>query len=252
MNEYLKDKELNSVLEEYINSLVNEAEGINSLDAIKNRLSNSSMIQPDAKQNLLGKIIRANKQNKNAELVQQLIEQYQLSHTYNTKYGKLVYTSPDIKIKNNEVKIVSSASIYCRDGYASIKNAGSLESLISIYNFLSDNDESKIDKYIQTGCEQFYTNRNVTIDKNYKYIADNWLKIKNIYLYTLYSQSSVDSYCDIEVDISKFKGLQDYIPKKSCTLIYIRFNHNTGNIYIGTQVLTDRVKLFELVDPSEE
>lgn len=209
----------------------------------KSRFDNAKELD-NGKHNLLGSLIGAKKRGKNAAKVEELLNMNSLTHTYNTKGGKLIYTSPDMKLNNNEVKFISSATPSCRDGYACIKNLSSLENFIGFYNFIVENN--RFDKYMELCCKYLYEDRNETIDKNYNWIFKNWIKIKNVYIYTIYSYGSTDIYCDVEVDISKCKGLQDYISKKSCSVLFVRCNLNTGKMYAGQDILNDRSELFEI------
>lgn len=245
--DYLKDKELNTALESYFSedtSVVTEAEFRDNLIS-KNRFESSKDI--NTKSNLLGAIIRANKVNKNDAEVDSILAERQLTNTYETETGKLVFTSPILKLDGKEVRFVSSASKACRDGFSSIHNVGSLKNFLALYDMLAKDSEKLFQSFLADGCKWMYEDRNETIDKNYSWIAKNWLKIKNIYIYTVYSNGSTDMYCDVEVDISKFKGLQDYLSKKSCALMYYRVNLNSGKMYVGQDILNDRTELFKLI-----
>ena len=223
---------------------INEAE-FRDISLYKDRFNSSNIL--DKKSNLLGTIIRANRINKNDAEVESTLQENNLTQTYETESGKLVFTSPDIKLGNTEVRFVSSPSKACSDGFSCIYNVGSLKNFLALYNLLSKDSEKRFKSFLADGCKWLYEDRNETIDKNYKWISENWLKIKNIYIYTVYGRSSTDLYCDVEIDISRFKGLQDYVSKKSCALVFYRINLNTGNAYIGQDILNDRTELFKLI-----
>jgi hypothetical protein len=114
------------------------------------------------------------------------------------------------------------------------------------YDILKEKKESTFKHFLEEGCKWLYEDRNETVDKNYKWISENWLKIKNLYIYTLYQRDGAYIYCDAEIDISKFKGLQDYVSKKSCTIIWYSTNINTGDWYVGQDILNDRTELWDL------
>ena len=200
----------------------------------------------DNKKNFLGSLIKAKSKEKDVEKVQELLNMNNITHTYNTKDGKLVYTSPDLKLANNEIKFVSSATPACRDGYACIKNLSSLQNFLAMYEILSDEEDFKFNKWMEQATKYLYEDRNETIDKNYNWIFKNWIKIKNIYIYTVYSYGSTDIYCDVEVNVDKCKGIQDYLSKKSCTILFVRLNVNTGKIYVGQDILNDRTELWTI------
>lgn len=236
------NEEVNSK-DEFYSTLVTEDINFSPIN-FKNRLD-ASKVSNSTKSNLLGSIIRANLKNKNDQQVEALMSERNISNTYESDGGKQIYTSPDIKFKGHEVRFVSTNS-NCRDGYANIENIYTLQNFLSIYDYLSKDNEKVFDTFVTDGCKWLYEDRNETIDKNYNWIYQNWLKIKNIYMYTIYSSGSTDMYCDIEVDISKFKGLQDYLSKKSCVIIYIRYNFSSGNFYVGQDILNDRTELWNI------
>jgi len=223
-----------------LHSIISE-DGRNFLD-FKNRFDKSYEI--DAKKNFLGSLLGAKAREKDAAKVQELLDENKLTHTYNAEGGKLVYTSPDLKLNNNEVKFISSATPACRDGYACIKNLGSLQNFLSLYNILSKEDN--FNKYMESCTKYLYEDRKEIIDKNYNWIFKNWIKIKNIYIYTIYSYGSTDIYCDVEVDANKCKGIQDYLSKKSCVVLFVRVNVNTGKFYVGQDILNDRTELWTI------
>ena len=225
------------------NTILNEFQ-FNDLAMFKNRFGNSKLM--GNKKQLIGSLIRYNKAVKNDEEVSQLMQEKGLRQTYETESGKLVFTSPNMKLDNKEVRFISSSSKYCKDGYASMHNAGSLKNILTFYDMLKENNEKFFKSCLTDCCKWLYEDRGESIDKNYRWILENWLKIKNIYIYTLYSQGQADIYCDCEVDISKFKKLQDYLPKKSCTVVYVRANIDSGNMYTGQDILNDRTELWKL------
>lgn len=199
-----------------------------------------------AKRLILGSLLSSKINEKNAIQVEEMLNSNKLSYTHNANDGKLIYTSPDMKLKGHEVMFVSSATPSCRDGYASIKNLSTLKNFVAFYNYLAENNEETFDKFMESGCKYLYEDRNETIDKNYNWIFKNWVKIKNVYIYTIYSYGSTDMYCDVEVDITKCKGLQDYLSKKSCSLLFVRCNLNTGRMFVGQDILNDRTDLFNV------
>lgn len=226
------------------NKLIMNESNKNIID-FKSRFNNAKEINT-SKHFILGSLISSKVNEKNAEKVESILSSNNLSYTYNTNSGKLIYTSPDMKLKGKEVRFMSSATPSCNDGYASIKNLSTLNNFISFYNYLEENKEELFDKYMESCCKYLYEDRNETIDKNYNWIFKNWVKIKNVYIYTIYSYGSTDMYCDVEVDITKCKGLQDYLSKKSCTVLFIRCNLNTGKMFVGQDILNDRTDLFDV------
>ena len=238
---YLEDKYLNTVLENSFIDLMTEAEGFNPGNLAQPDLNSKEL---DIKSNLFGKMKQAKKIEKNNEEVQSLLSEYNLSHTHNTKYGRLIYTSPDLKLKNINVKFVSSAYPNSRDGYGSIKNANILKCFLWMYKLYDNAEGNRYIDLLELGCKDLYESRNVSIDKNYRFIAEKWLGIKDIYIYITYGQQANMWFVN-EVDISRLKGLQDYIAKKSYAVIYSQYNFSSGKLYYGTNISNEGTKAFE-------
>jgi len=237
------------ILEAYINQTINDyrvlSEGI--IDVSKRRENSKLISNPTSNNAIIGKIIRSKKMDKNNKEVAQLLEERKLKLSYQTSGGKSIYTSPDLKLKGKEVRFISSYTMQCKDGYASIERANSLKSFLFMYDKLAANKEKFLDMVLADGVKYLYEDRKEKTDKNYSWIVKNWLKIKNFYIYTIYDGSSADMYCDVEVDISKLKGLEDYISKKSCTILYVDFNFSDQQFYVGQDILNDRTELWDIV-----
>lgn len=194
----------------------------------------------------IGKLNRILKTKDAAYAVQKaqaLLDERELTHSGNSEsngYDLLVYTSPKMKLCGKEVNVIFGQAP--NSGYSLVTWPNNLSYLLAAYDYT----EKDVDKLLASGVQYLYEDNKVTTDKNYNWIAEKWLNVKDVYAYCVYTKTGWWVYIDIEVDLTKLKGLEDFMSKKSIGCIARGFQLSTGRVYIYNEIINGKTKLRDI------